>query len=102
MPRHTTPRRILTTILSVLLLIAAVPAGALVLSRNGDFEAGFAEWTRVDQPGSSGGWFELTDAAAPITGIPLPPPPGSGTAAVADFFGPGTLVLSQSFDVPPS
>jgi len=75
-----------------------VHASPLIL--NGGFESGFASWTRVNQLGSEGNFLLQTGVVSPISGDPVPAPPGGTSAAMTDAFGPGSHVLYQDFVVP--
>src|SRR5262249_52027099 len=45
-------------------------------------------------------WFIQTGTVSPISGFPVPPPPGPPNAAMTDQGGPGSHVLYQDFTVP--
>jgi len=81
-------------------LLAFSPAEALPVISNGGFQSGFASWTRVDQLGSEGTFMLQTGTTSPVSGDPVPAPPGSTTAAMTDALGPGSHVLYQDFFVP--
>jgi hypothetical protein len=75
------------------------------LITNGDFEAGggsFLGWTIVNQSGSfpGGNWFIQSGTVSPVSGFPVPPPPGPTHAAMTDSNGPGSHVLYEDFVVP--
>jgi len=67
---------------------------------NGDFEPGFAGWTRVDQVGSDGTWALQTGTVSPVNGFVVPAPPGPTHAAMTDSQAGGSHVLYQDFTVP--
>ena len=81
-------------------LLALSSAHALPVISNGGFESGFASWTRADQLGSEGTFTLQTGTASPVSGDPVPAPPGGTTAAMTDALGPGSHVLYQDFFVP--
>jgi len=66
---------------------------------NGEFEAGFAAWTVVDQAGGSGSWYLHAGAASPISGFPVPAPP-LPPQAMSDQPGPGSHILYQDVTIP--
>ncbi|WP_158219754.1 sorbosone dehydrogenase family protein [Ideonella sp. A 288] len=80
-----------------LCLAALMPAQAAPVITNGGFESGFVGWTRVDQLGSDGSFLIQSGLATPITGFPVPAPPGGNNAAMTDATGPGSHVLYQDF-----
>jgi len=85
----------------VAIALAFVPSvRAQVIITNGGFEAGFSGWTHADQLGSNGSFFIQSGATSPVSGTPVPPPPGGTQAAMSDSQGPGTHVLYQNFVVP--
>ncbi|MEI6069816.1 MAG: hypothetical protein WCP96_20970 [Methylococcaceae bacterium] len=71
-------------------------AGLLI---NGGFESGFSGWTRADQIGSEGTFFEQTGTSTPVNGFPVPVPHEGSHAAMTDAQGPGSHVLYQDFSV---
>ena len=81
-------------------LLAFSSAQALPVISNGGFQSGFASWTRVDQLESEGTFMLQTGTTSPVSGDPVPAPPGSTTAAMTDALGPGSHVLYQDFFVP--
>jgi len=96
-------RRALTGTLTIALAIGCVavsPARAANIIANGDFEAGFTGWTRVDQTGGDGAFLLQTGTTSPVNGNSVPPPPGGSRAAMTDAEGPGSHVLYQNFIVP--
>jgi Bacterial Ig-like domain len=73
------------------------------LIQNGDFEANggsFDGWTTLSQAGSSGGWYIQTGTTSPLSGFPVPEPPGPTHAAMTDMLFQGSHVLFQDFTVP--
>jgi hypothetical protein len=78
-------------------LAGARPATAASIILNGGFEAGFTNWTRIDQVGSDGTFFLQSGNASPSNGDPVPAPPGLANAAMTDAQGPGAHVLYQDF-----
>jgi hypothetical protein len=76
---------------------------AVNLMNNGDFEANGGSldgWTTVNEVGSSGGWYTQTGTSSPLSGFPVPEPPGPTHAAMTDMLSPGSYVLYQDFTVP--
>ena len=67
---------------------------------NGGFETGFTAWTRANQTGSEGMWWQQSGTASPVNGFGVPAPPGGANAAMTDAAGPGSHVLYQDFTVP--
>jgi len=78
-------------------LAAVTPTAAAPLLLNGGFEAGFANWVRVDQLGSEGTFSLQSGAASPQNADPVPAPPEGLSAAMSDAFGPGSHVVYQDF-----
>src|SRR5687768_14235830 len=93
-------RKILFAVLLIAAAAIAQPVAAAPLLVNGGFELGFSGWTRVDAVGSEGSFLLQTGTTSPVTGLPVPPPPGGNTAAMTDAEGPGAHVLFQDFLVP--
>ena len=93
-------RKILFTVLSIVAAAIAQPVAAAPVLINSGFELGFAGWTRIDAVGSEGTFLLQTGTTSPVTGLPVPPPPGGSTAAMTDAEGPGAHVLFQDFLVP--
>jgi len=87
------------TAVSILCLCASAVAHATPLVLNGGFEAGFSSWTRVDQLGSEGTFSLQSGVVSPVSGDPVPAPPGGLRAAMTDALGPGSHVLYQDFVV---
>jgi hypothetical protein len=87
-------------LLAIALTLSAAPAAAAPLLLNGGFEAGLANWTRVDQVGSEGTFGVQTGTTSPATATPVPAPPGGSFAAMTDAEGPGSHVLYQDFLIP--
>jgi hypothetical protein len=85
---------------SILCLCASGVAHATPLVLNGGFESGFTSWTRANQLGSEGTFSLQTGVTSPVSGDPVPAPPGGTTAAMTDALGPGSHVLYQDFVVP--
>jgi hypothetical protein len=85
---------------SIVCLALATTANATSLILNGGFESGFTSWTRVDQLGSDGTFFLQSGTTSPVSGDPVPAPPGGASAAMTDAAGPGSHVLYQDFVVP--
>jgi len=81
------------------LICGLAAAGHAQTIANGSFESGFSGWTRVDQLGSDGSFHLHTGAVSPVTGDPVPAPPGGLFAAMSDALGPGSHVLYQDFVV---
>lgn len=88
------------TAFALLLTLAPASARAVPLINNGGFELGVSGWTRVDQLGSAGTFASQSGTASPVTGMPVPAPPGGSFAAMTDAEGPGAHVLYQDFVVP--
>jgi hypothetical protein len=88
------------TAAAALALAAAASAQAAPLIMNGSFESGFSNWTRVDQLGSEGTFALQSGTTSPVSGTPVPAPPGGTIAAMTDALGPGSHVLYQDFLVP--
>ncbi len=87
----------------VVLFAIAIPAQAIELITNGDFETGnFAGWTVDNQAGGSGSWFiSAPGFVTPLSFIPTALNPGGGLFyAVTDQTGPGAHALRQTFTVP--
>ena len=82
--------------LAAVLALLALPLHAAPIV-NGGFEAGFSNWTRVDQIGSDGGFLLQTGATSPINGFPMPHPTEGAFAAVTDAQAGGSHVLYQDF-----
>jgi hypothetical protein len=80
------------------LLSAQVQAQQLL--SNGDFEVGFAAWTRLDQVGSNGTWAQQMGTVSPVNGFTVPAPPGPTHAAMTDSQAGGSHILYQDFTVP--
>jgi hypothetical protein len=78
-------------------LAGARPATAASIILNGGFEAGFTNWTRIDQVGSDGTFYLQSGTASPSNVDPVPAPPGGTSAAMTDAQGPGSHVLYQDF-----
>jgi len=78
------------------LAFAALPAHAVPIL-NGGFEDGFANWTRVDQPGSEGTFTLQSGTTSPATGMDVPAPPGGANAAMTDAEAGGSHALYQDF-----
>src|SRR5215470_12306228 len=85
---------------STVCLVLATTANATSLILNGGFESGFTSWNRVDQLGSDGTFFLQSGTSSPVSGDPVPLPPGGVSAAMTDAAGPGSHVLYQDFVVP--
>ena len=82
-------------------LTSAMPSSARAgFVSNGGFEAGFTGWTRIDEAASDGTFFLQAGPTSPVSGDPVPPPPGGVTAAMTDAQGPGSHVLYQDFVIP--
>ena len=96
--RQFTSIKIVLCVFTVLSFTATANAIPLIL--NGGFESGFTSWVRVDQVGSEGTFTLQTGALSPVSGDPVPAPPGGLTAAMTDAAGPGSHVLYQDFLVP--
>lgn len=94
-----TPNRLAVVIALGLISASAWPAAAAIIN-NGGFEAGFAGWTRVDEAGSDGTFFQQSGVLSPVAGDTVPPPPGGSNAAMTDALGPGSHVLYQDFVIP--
>jgi hypothetical protein len=84
------------SISATLICAMCLQVSAAVIT-NGGFESGFAGWTIMNQVGSDGTFLLQTGTASPVTGDPVPAPPGGTTAAMTDAQGPGSHVLFQSF-----
>jgi hypothetical protein len=98
-----TPRVAGWSLAVAVLLCFTVGANASEILTNGGFEAGggsFLGWTHLNQAGSSGDWFIQSGTSSPLTGSPVPLPPGPTHAAMTDQDGPGSRVLYQDFVVP--
>jgi len=96
--RKFTSIKVLLCVFTVLSFTATANAIPLIL--NGGFESGFTSWVRVDQVGSEGTFALQTGTLSPVSGDPVPAPPGGLTAAMTDAAGPGSHVLYQDFLVP--
>ncbi|HZI51399.1 MAG TPA: PEP-CTERM sorting domain-containing protein [Terriglobia bacterium] len=96
--RQFTSIKIVLCVFTVLSFTATANAIPLIL--NGGFESGFTSWVRVDQVGSEGTFTLQTGTLSPVSGDPVPAPPGGLTAAMTDAAGPGSHVLYQDFLVP--
>jgi hypothetical protein len=83
-----------------LLLLAAGPASAQVITTNGSFESGLTGWTVVNQLGSDGTFGLQTGTLSPASGTTVPAPPAGLSAAMSDSQGPGSHVLYQDVVVP--
>lgn len=97
-------KKMVIALLATIGSAVSLPAGAVELLTNGDFETGtLAGWTTTAVSGSwSSGFFTSTPGTAtPVSGYPTAPNPAGGTTyAVTDQSGPGTYALIQSFVVP--
>ncbi len=92
--------RLVTSLLSVLLGLSALPAAhAAPAIMNGGFESGFVNWTTLDQTGSEGTFYLQSGTTSPTTGLAVAAPPEGSQAAMSDagLGGPGTHVLYQDF-----
>jgi hypothetical protein len=93
-----------TTALALLLILAptATRTAAAASERitNGGFESGLSGWTRFDQVGGDGSFFQQSGTTSPVNAFPVPAPPGGLFAAMTDAAGPGAHVLYQDFVVP--
>ena len=96
--RQFTSIKVVLCVFTVLSFTATANAIPLIL--NGGFESGFTSWVRVDQVGSEGTFALQTGTLSPVSGDPVPAPPGGLTAAMTDAAGPGSHVLYQDFLVP--
>ncbi|AMK77902.1 MULTISPECIES: VPLPA-CTERM sorting domain-containing protein [Methylomonas] len=67
---------------------------------NGGFEAGFNNWTRADQLGSDGGFFQQSGTNSPANGFSVLAPVEGSFAAMTDAGAGGSHVLYQDFLVP--
>lgn len=85
---------------ALFLILMACSLASAGLITNPGFEAGFANWTRMDQTGSDGTFLIQTGTSSPINGLPVPGPPQGTSAAMTDAQGPGSHVLYQDFLVP--
>jgi hypothetical protein len=85
---------------AVLVYVLVTPVQSQQLLTNGDFEPGFAGWTRLDQAGSDGTWALQSGTVSPVNGFVVPAPPGPTHAAMTDSQAGGTHVLYQDFTVP--
>jgi hypothetical protein len=87
---------------SALVSAAALFTGSAAQAQivNGDFEAGLAGWTVVDQLGSEGTFFVQSGTESPVNGASVPAPPQGAQAAMTDAGGPGSHLLYQDFVVP--
>jgi hypothetical protein len=86
---------------AALVCLVCLPARAALIN-NGGFETGLTGWSVVNQVGSDGTFFAQTGTLSPVTGDPVPAPPGGTFAAMADAGGPGSHVLFQDFIAPAS
>jgi hypothetical protein len=95
-----TTKRLLTFGFAGLLLTSVAARADLVT--NGGFESGFTGWTHVNETGSfpTGNWFVQSGTSSPVSGIPVPAPPGPTHAAMTDSGGPGSHALLQTFTIP--
>jgi hypothetical protein len=90
-----------------LALGAVLVAGGMVQARpdlitNGGFESGLAGWTRAQQLGSAGQFFDQTGATSPVNGLAVQAPPEGLHAAMSDAAGPGSRILYQDLVIPAS
>lgn len=95
-----TPARIVLLSLGAVLVCTGASHARQDLITNGGFESGFAAWTRADQLGSDGSFFDQSGALSPINGLAVQAPPEGAFAAMTDAAGPGSHVLYQDFVVP--
>lgn len=91
----TTCTRMIGALAAAASLVVLPAQAAPVL--NGDFEAGLANWTAVDQVGSAGSFTLQSGTASPVNGMPVPAPPGGSNAAMTDGEAGGSHVLYQDF-----
>jgi hypothetical protein len=89
----------------IILLAAAGPVQSATISliTNGDFEASggsLTGWSVFNQPGGDGTFTLQSGTTSPLSGSPVPAPPGPTHAAMSDSQGPGSHVLLQDFTVP--
>ena len=96
----TTLRKLQSIWLATALGCALSSQAAAGLITNGTFESGFTGWTRADQAGGDGTFNLQSGTMSPISGDPVPAPPGGTTAAMTDAQGPGAHALFQTFVVP--
>ena len=83
-------------VLAASLACLALPARAAPII-NGGFEAGLANWTVVNQPGSDGSFTVQSGTTSPVNGMDVPAPPQGANAAMTDAQGGGSHVLYQDF-----
>ena len=83
-------------VLAAALACLALPARAAPII-NGGFEAGLANWTVVNQPGSDGSFTVQSGTTSPVNGMDVPAPPQGANAAMTDAQGGGSHVLYQDF-----
>jgi len=78
------------------LALIALPLHAAPIL-NGDFESGLSNWTVADLVGSAGSFTLQSGLSSPVTGTPVPAPPGGSNAAMTDAEAGGSHALYQDF-----
>lgn len=91
-----------TTRLAAVLGLGLVAQASAQTIVNGGFESGFTGWTRADQIGSDGTFFNQTGLVSPVNAFDIPAPPEGTHAAMTDSGAGGSHVLYQDFTVPAS
>src|SRR5438552_10760046 len=85
----TSARVTASTLAAVVLGLAAISSAyAIPVISNGGFEAGLTSWTKADQLGSEGTFFNQSGTVSPVNGDPVPAPPEGTKAAMTDAQGP--------------
>lgn len=85
--------------LGILIGSFSMPSQANLLV-NGGFESGFNNWTRADQLGSNGTFFQQSGTSSPVNGFAVEAPVAGSFAAMTDAEAGGSHVLYQDFVVP--
>lgn len=85
--------------LGILIGSFSMPSQANLLV-NGGFESGFNNWTRADQLGSEGSFFQQSGTSSPENGFSVAAPVEGSFAAMTDAQAGGSHVLYQDFVVP--
>ena len=94
----TSARLTVSTLAAAVLSLAATSSvHAIPVIANGGFEAGLTSWTKADQLGSEGTFFNQSGTVSPVNGDPVPAPPEGTKAAMTDAQGPGSHILYQDF-----
>jgi len=89
-------RALVLPLLLACILSSGASAAVIV---NGGFESGFSSWSRIDQAGSDGTFFQQTGTSSTSSGTAVPAPPGGTTAAMTDALAPGSHAMWQTFTI---